>query len=289
MDTIISFVIQSTWDDEEDQELLAHVKASKKQLTILDEASIANISPATTRMVFADTLLIQRLFSELDCLIPDTYPPEYNPLFKRIIKKTALSALLPTDYPVFVKPTGNGKHFDGRVLKTIKDATLIDDHDAELYACEVVQFVCEHRLFLGPNKVYGVREYSDNVLDPRLMKEGLTVPSQLVSRCLEINGQRFAVVDVGMTQAGQWCVVEVNPPFALSSYGLEIGVYVAYCVEAWQWMCNMLQLKNKPATSARKQQKRKKKIKRKNNKKKLIRRKNRKKKTANSDKAADLT
>ena len=44
----------------------------------------------------------------------------------------------------------------------------------------------------------------------------------------------FVVVDVGLTRDGDWCVVEANPPFALSSYDLDIAVYVDYCVAAWQ-------------------------------------------------------
>ena len=43
----------------------------------------------------------------------------------------------------------------------------------------------------------------------------------------------FVGVDVGVTRAGRWCVVEATPPFALSSYDLDIGVYVEYCCAAW--------------------------------------------------------
>ena len=44
----------------------------------------------------------------------------------------------------------------------------------------------------------------------------------------------YVVVDVGCTAEGTWCVVECNPPFALSSYDLAISTYVDYCVAAWQ-------------------------------------------------------
>ena len=42
------------------------------------------------------------------------------------------------------------------------------------------------------------------------------------------------MVDVGLLDTGDWGVVEVNPPFALSSYDWDVGAYYAYCAAAWR-------------------------------------------------------
>jgi hypothetical protein len=46
----------------------------------------------------------------------------------------------------------------------------------------------------------------------------------------------FVVVDVGLTSEGKWCLVECNPPFALSSYDLPMDIYVSYCSAAWEYL-----------------------------------------------------
>ena len=51
---------------------------------------------------------------------------------------------------------------------------------------------------------------------------------------LSTEGHPFCVVDVGLLDTGDWGVVEVNPPFALSSYDWDVGAYYAYCAAAWR-------------------------------------------------------
>ncbi len=47
------------------------------------------------------------------------------------------------------------------------------------------------------------------------------------------NEMGVVVVDCGYTcSKGEWFMVEGNPPFALSSYDMEIGEYVEYCCQA---------------------------------------------------------
>ena len=74
--------------------------------------------------------------------------------------------------------------------------------------------------------------------------EEVEVPAAFVRSVLQLCDSArlgFVVVDVGLTgqgdaRPGSWCVVETNPPFALSSYDLEIGLYVEYCCAAWAWI-----------------------------------------------------
>merc|ERR1712206_24643 len=93
-------------------------------------------------------------------------------------------------------------------------------------------FVCEHRLFIGDGRVWGTAEYSEHVLSEDVIVSS-PIPPEFVEEVLACNTMGFVVVDVALTRAGVWCVVEVNPPFALTSYGLDICTYVEYCCAAW--------------------------------------------------------
>ena len=53
---------------------------------------------------------------------------------------------------------------------------------------------------------------------------------------LKASQNRFLCVDVGCRN-GVWDVVEVNPPFALEQYTIDVNVYIDFCQDAWQRMC----------------------------------------------------
>jgi hypothetical protein len=240
--TIKKFVVQDTWDEEDDQELLKYLR-SKGLLKVLPAESILQCIIESTTMIFADSSLIQCMLGPN--LIIDTYPEALKSLFGRRIEIGELSRLNETKFPVFVKRVGSDKNFAARVVHTL-DELKSYDWDSPLYLCEVVDFVSEHRLFLSTGKIWGSRDYSEWIIghrmanttnkDKLLRLESTTVPIEFSTLVLELCDSAnlgFVVVDVGMTDDGNWCVVEVNPPFALSSYDLDIGIYVEYCCAAW--------------------------------------------------------
>lgn len=76
-------------------------------------------------------------------------------------------------------------------------------------------------------------EYSGYVLGD---VHSVGVPDDFLKAVLEATaagGLDFVVVDVGRVRDGAWCIVEANPPFALSSYSLSMDIYVGYCCAAW--------------------------------------------------------
>jgi len=242
------FVVQDSWDDDEDVELREHLAQSGVPVDELPEASIRTLRPHPSTMVFADTQLVQELLGGLG--VVDTYPACLQPLYRRDIRSGRLSELQPT-LPFFCKATGSDKTFAARVVRTAEEESACASAAADrpVYVCSVVDFVSEHRLFLAPGRVWGMAEYSEYIIGHRMQNADLsegtadaplvvrdaTPPQALlddVTRCAAPLG--FVVVDVGCTAEGEWCVVECNPPFALSSYDLAIGTYVDYCVAAWQ-------------------------------------------------------
>ena len=131
-----------------------------------------------------------------------------------------------------------------------------------VYVSSVVDVVSEcWRLFLSPDRLWGCQKYSEYMIGHQLvnhrqsssssssqnnsgdenddrvlvLEDIKNVPSNFINQIREAaRPLGFVVVDVGLTSTGQWCVVECNPPFALSSYDLDIGIYVEYCVAAWK-------------------------------------------------------
>lgn len=232
--TVSKFIIQSSWDEPEDEELHEFIKASGIPFQIMDEENLMTMQPLPSVMPFADTSIIQHLVDSR--VVPDTYPDCFAPLYRRDISRGCLHDLTALkQLPLFVKPAAGHKAFDARVVRSAKELEKMAEHaqSEPVYVCEVVEFVCEHRLFLGPGRLWGTGEYSDQVLGEEAIVSSSVVPADLVDELLKLNVLGFVVVDVGQKKDGEWCVVEANPPFALSSYGLDIGIYVEYCCAAW--------------------------------------------------------
>ena len=239
------FVVQDSWEEEDDVELREHLAASGVPTDYLPADEILSLQPEASTMVFADTGLVQRLLGGRG--VVDTYPAALQALYKRSIRRGRLDELCP-ELPYFVKKTGSDKSFTARVVRSVEEAQACANAVGEhvVYVCETRDFVSEHRLFLRAGAVWGTAEYSEWMVGHRLTNaddaspEPLAVveaspPEQFVEEVAAAAADLgFVVVDVGLTREGDWCVVEANPPFALSSYDLDIGVYVDYCIAAWQ-------------------------------------------------------
>eukprot|EP01001_Neometanema_parovale_P009870 NODE_6109_length_879_cov_54.403439_g5878_i0.p1 GENE.NODE_6109_length_879_cov_54.403439_g5878_i0~~NODE_6109_length_879_cov_54.403439_g5878_i0.p1 ORF type:complete len:263 (+),score=56.15 NODE_6109_length_879_cov_54.403439_g5878_i0:69-791(+) len=176
------FIVQDTWDEEDDQELLDFIKQSNVPLETLDEEQLLAVVPDPSVMVFADTAIIQAI-SKVP--VVDTYPECFQPLYHRNIRVTKLPVDLPMPY--FVKPCGNNKAYGARMVRDAGDAELALDaaQGEEVYVCDPVKFVSEHRLFLGLDKVWGVGEYSEFVLEESTTKS-VPVPEEFIAEVVKL-------------------------------------------------------------------------------------------------------
>lgn len=217
----------------------------------LSAGEIAALRPSAATMLFADSSIVQTLLGGRG--VVDTYPAALRPLCKRNIQMGTLEELRPP-LPFFAKMPGSDKAFAARVVRTPEEAAgcAVAAGGRTLYVSEVQDFVSEHRLFLSPGRLWGLAEYSewmighrmqnadDTSADP-LVVEAAHPPQPFIDQVVALAAPLgFVVVDVGLTQHGEWCVVEANPPFALSSYDLDIRIYVEYCVAAWQHLVGSL-------------------------------------------------
>lgn len=175
------------------------------------------------------------------CLVPDTYPKQLEPFYKRSISECLLKEVNESRLPLFVKPATNDKAFDGMVMETMDDMPE-GLGDAKVYVSEVVRFSGpEHRLFLGGGRLYaiGVRDTGVGSTSDANSVEC----KQLIQSIISALGDLYCAVDIRfIAQAGheRWAVVEVNPGFSLDDCGIGIEVYVNYCIDSCQWLRQQL-------------------------------------------------
>ena len=253
-----SFVIQDSWNEEDDVELRDHVESlPDATVRYMSESDIlATMSPLSSEIIlFCDSHIVQKLLNRRKAVVP-SYPEELSQYYGREIRLQSLSELSGNELPYFVKLAGSDKTTMARVVRTRQEESALQSEleagapeQPTVYVSSVVDFVSEWRLFLSPDRLWGCQEYSEYMVGHRLMNQDLSdstvlelchveqVPQEFTDQVRQAaRPLGFVVVDVGLTSSGVWSVVECNPPFSLSSYDLPIDIYVDYCVEAWKDM-----------------------------------------------------
>lgn len=237
-------VIQDTWNEEDDIELLNYVADKNLKTKYLSENEILNTNISNIDVLFCDTDIIQKkIKSEL---VPDCYPLQFEALYNRDIQKIKLKNLNYIQKPYFVKPYENNKSFDARrVYNNDNQEYLLQDlselnfkENDYLYVCAVVEFINEFRLFIGNGKIYGIVESTDILINSK-KSVSIKPPQDFLDKVLQLNTFNFCVIDVGIINfSGShiWSIVEVNPPFALSSYDWPIDSYYKYCKDAFNFL-----------------------------------------------------
>tara|TARA_B100001989_G_C24522531_1_gene456677 strand:+ start:314 stop:1051 length:738 start_codon:yes stop_codon:yes gene_type:complete len=239
-------VIQDTWNEEDDIELLNYVADKNLKTKYLSENEILNTNITNIDVLFCDTDIIQKkIKSEL---VPDCYPLQFQTLYNRNIQKIKLKNLNDIQKPYFVKPFENNKSFDARrIYNDENHKYLLEDlselnfkEDDYLYICTIVEFVNEFRLFIGNKKIYGVVESTDILINSK-KSVSIKPPEDFLDKILQLNTFNFCVIDIGIINfngSHVWSIVEVNPPFALSSYKWPIDNYYKYCKDAFNYLKN---------------------------------------------------
>jgi hypothetical protein len=239
-------VIQDTWNEEDDIELLNYVADKNLKTKYLSENEILNTNITNIDVLFCDTDIIQKkIKSEL---VPDCYPLQFKTLYNRNIQKIKLKNLNDIQKPYFVKPFENNKSFDARrIYNDENHKYLLEDlselnfkENDYLYICTIVEFVNEFRLFIGNNKIYGVVESTDILINSK-KSVSIKPPEEFLDKILQLNTFNFCVIDIGIINFNGshiWSIVEVNPPFALSSYKWPIDSYYKYCKDAFNYLKN---------------------------------------------------
>lgn len=227
-------IIQDTWCEYDDEELLEFIKLKNISFQQISGKDILKLTTLPD-MLFADTDIIHKLIP----VVIQTYPQEFNSLYKRKIVKIIFKGSNYHKKPFFIKPAIEHKKFNALVVNDKYDETYINDYINDLvYICESVKYINEYRLFIANNSIRGMVESTNYVLGTKNTNH--KVPDRFLNTILKLNPYPFCVIDIGEIDEGKWSIVEVNPPFSLSSYDWDIQEYYKYSVDAWKYLKNKI-------------------------------------------------
>lgn len=197
--------------------------------------------------------ILQRLLTEAGLPVINTYPDFIRPLMKRAVTESSARDLLAPDGSVFVKPVHG--HKLGRTGLWQRGLYQADEL---LYVCPLVNFESEWRLYICPGRqLLGLCDYSDRLFqeDPWESLSQMEArfeafasqiprhepPAEFVQQVLAaVPPDTCLVVDIGLMlsnldQEPEWAVVEVNPGFSSSNYGLTTEQFADFTIEAWRF------------------------------------------------------
>ncbi len=222
-------LLEEEWEAYEIEE---YAKDNNHKITILPQKSIKNLDTTFWNfdLCLCSTDIIQSKIPTyiIDTVVPDTYENDFKELFKRDIKKIKFGELNITK-PTFIKPIGNDKSFSGIVLESLEEfIENLPDKNTFVYQCEKVDILAEYRLFIGNDKIYGKTFMCGNNI--------IEYNSELDNACISACKGKFRCVDIGYSLRKNWFVVEINPPFSLDDYYLNLDTYMKYCIDAFQWI-----------------------------------------------------
>eukprot|EP00768_Dysnectes_brevis_P006310 gnl/Dysnectes_brevis/4915_a6829_803.p1 GENE.gnl/Dysnectes_brevis/4915_a6829_803~~gnl/Dysnectes_brevis/4915_a6829_803.p1 ORF type:complete len:283 (+),score=-16.43 gnl/Dysnectes_brevis/4915_a6829_803:60-908(+) len=258
-------ILEDTWLDDDCIELNdIHLYCTKnKQLIVrvMKRSEIEELNCETffDKAFFCNTEIVQSKMREVGSdlyqrCVPDTYDPRFQELFKRRIRQDEFGRFFSQKIdrnPVFIKPVSNDKLFDGRVVVDpvadfVDYGLSVPDSDTAIYICDPYEFAYELRLFVGNGKLYGQAHMRgptplSGESYPQLIDSGI------LERVVQLSGSDFLCVDIGFgspvcphaeAHAGQWMIVELNPPFSLDDYDLCLDTYMNYCLDACAYISN---------------------------------------------------
>lgn len=242
-------IIQDTWNEDDDVELLEYFsKDNPISLKIMNEDQIKEITDICPIIaLFCNTEIIQYILKKfhLENTIPDTYEHCFNPLFNRKISKHLFSECSKLERPFFIKPFANDKSFNAKLIESQHQIDFMGHNikpEIPVYISEPMNFVNEYRIFLGNEKIYGITN-SSSYIHSFENKHYFDIPPpiEFLQQIQKLNNFGYCVVDIGLCiKTNKWCVVEVNPPFSISSYDYPINDYIKYSIDAWSFIKSKL-------------------------------------------------
>ena len=241
-------VVQKEWDEEDDQELHDYLRENHPDYRILSKEEILELDPDSVVALFCDTTIFQQYLCENSMNERfETYPVSLEKFYKRDIKTIKATDLtnvnITGDFNYFVKPVTNDKSFNGTLITSAFERDYVMEKieesaktlDVYIYHCEEVKFVNEYRVFVVDGKSLGIADSTEFLIDEK-DRRSVTPPDSFVEDVLENLQYSHCVVDIAMKDNGEWCVIEVNPPYATMSYGFPIEKYFEFCKRSWDYL-----------------------------------------------------
>jgi hypothetical protein len=207
------------------------IELSAEQLSEMDSSQFCKYPS------FCNTTIVQKHLLNMNKTIIDTYPDILKSFYKRNISKYSADKItngsLNLCYPYFIKSVGNTKELDGTIINAPQDLDILFSqslnreqyNDTLYYVSNYVIFISEYRLLIGNNTIYGVGHQKDKKID---------IDNKFIDDILKtVLPNDFMCIDVGFIKnQNEWAIVEVNPPFSLDDYGIDIDSYMQFCIDS---------------------------------------------------------
>lgn len=123
---------------------------------------------------------------------------------------------------------GNKKIFDGTIVKSYQE--LLDHFETydyvpnimdEYYVCSVITILSEHRVLIGGNKIYGIGHKNESKI----------IDEEFIEEIRLLSDNMFYTIDIGYTMEHDWCIIEINPPFSIDDWGINLDSYMIFCMD----------------------------------------------------------
>ncbi len=168
---------------------------------------------------------------------PQPYPDCLSPYMGRTVQIMPLAKVYPylqsLSEPCFVKPADAFKLFTGFIIFGQSEwgkLCCLPPH-AQIYACSVVHFVSEWRVYVIRGKILGQYWYWGSNHDPvdmKVVEEAVQIyqsqPDSMDAYC----------IDFGLTETGETLLVELNEGFSIGNYGLPDEDYAQLIETRWR-------------------------------------------------------
>lgn len=182
---------------------------------------------------FCNTDIVQHHLEAMNMqhVVPDTYEiSTFSKQLGRVIEKCKLGDIDLRLGSRFVKPVLNKKDFDGRVLSSLDDyeacGLTCPSLDTMVYHCQPFTFICEYRVLIGNNKVYGVGH-----MNKAKYTDGM---DKFIESIVPLVSKSYKCVDIAYSikPVARWVIVEINPPFSLDDYKIDLDSYMNFCLDS---------------------------------------------------------
>jgi hypothetical protein len=246
-------IVQKEWDEDDDKELHDYLKETYPEYQIMTKEEILKLDPNDILIPLCDTNIVQELLKKIKKNKEfEMYPNFLSKFLKRDIKIIkafdVLDKQITGDYNYFIKPISNDKSFNGSLICSDLERDLVLEEieesnkgsvkdltkclDQNIYFCKEVKFVNEYRIFVADGEMFGIVDCSEFLIDEKnIVSE--KPPTQFIKDILKNNEYKYCIIDISKRVDGEWCLVEINPPYALMSYGFPIDQYIEFCRKAW--------------------------------------------------------
>ncbi|MGB0918179.1 MAG: ATP-grasp domain-containing protein [Flavobacteriales bacterium] len=185
---------------------------------------------------------IHDALEKLEIQIPAAldYPTELEPFLGRKTWESTINEIAnnPSNWNVFVKPKGLSKKFTGRYIKGISDLIGCGDQNMNtpVWVSQPKNFVAEWRAFIRYGKVVGVKSYKGDWrcnYNPQIIEEAVSAYE---------SAPAGYSLDFGLTDKGEFLLVEANDGYALGNYGLFHTDYAKLLSARWSQLTNQQDL-----------------------------------------------